>query len=78
MSGVVPSLIARDDVESRRQEIDDFPLAFVAPLSAQHRQIHVPSILLSSRVGQAAAGEPRSCNIVASGFLSRRQTTKPN
>ena len=68
MSGIVPTLIARDDVEAWRQEIDDFPLAFVAPLGAQHRQIHVPSILLSSWLGQTAAGGPRSCNIVASGF----------
>ena len=40
MAGVVTALISRDDVEMRREEIDDLALAFVAPLSAQDREIH--------------------------------------
>ena len=34
VTGVVAALIARDDVEARRQQIDDLALAFVAPLRA--------------------------------------------
>ncbi len=36
MPGVVPTLIPRDDVEVRRQQVDDLAFAFVAPLSAQY------------------------------------------
>ena len=32
MAGVVAALISRDDVEARRQQIDDLAFAFVAPL----------------------------------------------
>ena len=41
VAGVVPALIAGDDIEARRQEIDDLALAFVAPLRAKHGQIHI-------------------------------------
>ena len=41
MPGVVPALVAGDDVETRRQQIDDLALAFIAPLSAEHAQIHI-------------------------------------
>ena len=46
MPGVVSALIARDDVEVRREQVDDLALAFVAPLRAEHCKIHsvVPSI----------------------------------
>ena len=40
VAGVVAALIARDDVEARRQQIDDLALAFVAPLRAEHCEIH--------------------------------------
>jgi hypothetical protein len=40
MAGVVPTLISRDDAKSRSQEIDNLPLAFIAPLRAEHRKIH--------------------------------------
>ena len=36
VTGVVPSLIAADDREMRREEIDDLALALIAPLRAQH------------------------------------------
>ena len=36
VAGVVSALIARDDREMRRQQIDDLALAFVAPLRAEH------------------------------------------
>ena len=35
--GVVPALVARDDREVRRQQVDDLALAFVAPLRARAR-----------------------------------------
>ncbi len=37
VAGVVAALIPRDDVEARRQQIDDLAFAFVAPLRAEHR-----------------------------------------
>jgi hypothetical protein len=36
MAGVVAAVIARDDIESIREQIDDLAFAFVAPLAAQH------------------------------------------
>ena len=39
--GVVAALIARHDREARRQQIDDLPFAFIAPLRAEHREIHI-------------------------------------
>jgi len=32
VAGVVATLISRDDIESLRKQVDDFALAFVAPL----------------------------------------------
>ena len=43
--GVVPALIARDDREVRRQQVDDLALAFVAPLRAEHCDVHNRCIL---------------------------------
>ena len=40
VAGVVAALVAGDDVEARREQIDDLALAFVAPLRAEHREIH--------------------------------------
>ena len=34
--GVVAALIPRHDRKMRRQQVDDFPFAFVAPLRAKH------------------------------------------
>ncbi len=39
VAGVVAALIARDDGEVRRQQIDDLAFALVAPLRAQYRKI---------------------------------------
>ena len=39
--GVVAALIAADHGEVRCQQIDDLALAFVAPLGAQHGDVHV-------------------------------------
>jgi hypothetical protein len=36
---VVPALVARHGREMRRQHVDDFSLAFVAPLRAKHGDI---------------------------------------
>ena len=46
VAGVVAALIARDDREVRRQQVDDLALAFVAPLRAENRDVH--SLLLYS------------------------------
>ena len=35
----MPALVARDDVEALGQQIDDFALAFVAPLRAENDYI---------------------------------------
>ena len=40
VAGVVAALVARHDVEARRQQIDDLALAFIAPLGAQHCDVH--------------------------------------
>ena len=36
VAGVVPALISGDDVEARREEIDDLALALVTPLRTKH------------------------------------------
>ena len=36
VAGVVAALVARHDVELLAQQVDDFPFAFVAPLSAEN------------------------------------------
>ena len=41
MAGVVSALIPRDDREMRREQIDDLAFAFVAPLRAEHCQVHI-------------------------------------
>ena len=41
VAGVVSTLIPRDDGKVRRQQIDDLPFAFIAPLSAENRKIHI-------------------------------------
>src|SRR5262245_51228834 len=41
MTCVMTALIARDDVEMRRQEIDDLAFSFVSPLRTDDRKIHV-------------------------------------
>ena len=40
VAGVVTALIASHQREMRRQQIDDLALAFVAPLGAEHCEIH--------------------------------------
>ena len=46
MARVVAALIPRDDREMGRQEIDNFSFAFVAPLRAEHNEIHKRSKIL--------------------------------
>src|SRR5262245_26569011 len=41
MTCVMTALITRDDVEMRRQEIDDLAFSFVSPLRADDRKVHV-------------------------------------
>ena len=44
VAGVVPALIASDDVEAFTEEIDDLPLAFVSPLRAD--DCRVPDLIV--------------------------------
>ena len=46
MAGVVSALIPRDDREMWRQQIDDFAFAFIAPLRAEHCQVHNRTTIL--------------------------------
>jgi hypothetical protein len=39
VAGVVPTLIAGDDIERGREEVDDLALAFISPLGAEDEQI---------------------------------------
>src|SRR4029079_18139828 len=58
VAGVVTALIAGHHVEPRRHQIDDLALAFIAPLGAQHCDVHEAPIL-AARVWQPAAKVPR-------------------
>src|SRR5262249_41062790 len=40
VAGVVTALRACDDGKMRRQQIDDLPFAFVAPLRTENRKVH--------------------------------------
>jgi hypothetical protein len=37
MPGIVAALIPRDDRETRREQINDFPFSFIAPLRTEYR-----------------------------------------
>src|SRR5262249_6454644 len=41
VAGIVAALVTRDEVEPRRQQIDDLSLTFVTPLGAEHSEIHI-------------------------------------
>ena len=43
---VVAALVARHDGEARRQQVDNLALALIAPLGAQHRDVHDASVAL--------------------------------
>ena len=51
VAGVVSALVPRDDIEPRRQQVDDFSFSFVAPLRAEHREIHHRVTILPSNDG---------------------------
>src|SRR5207249_5461626 len=57
VAGVVSALIARDDREMRREEIDDLAFPFVAPLRAQHNEIHKRRRILLSTASRRATAE---------------------
>ena len=40
VAGVMTTLIAGDDIEVRREQIDDLALAFIPPLGADDCEIH--------------------------------------
>ena len=50
VAGVMPALIARDDGEMRRQQIDDLAFAFISPLRAEYSDVHGRDILHCSLV----------------------------
>ena len=52
MPGVVASLVAGDDREIRSQQVDDFALSFVAPLCAEHGDVHKGLIVLNMTARQ--------------------------
>ena len=55
VAGVVAALVARDDVEPVREQVDDLALAFVAPLRAQHDHItHSPPPALAHTSAKTA------------------------
>src|SRR5438874_1543815 len=89
VAGVVAALKARDDVELRRQQIDDLALAFVAPLGAQYREIHIgptilPGFTLPRRIAHAGAtrtslAAPRGTvitKVIASGYAEDVYATR--
>ena len=49
VAGVVAALIPCDDTEVRREQVDDLPLAFIAPLRAQNRDIHASLLYPTDR-----------------------------
>ena len=59
VSGVVSALIARDDIEAGCQQVDDFSLAFVAPLRAEHSEIHSRPTILPSNFASDRPRLPR-------------------
>lgn len=66
MARVVAALIAGDDVEMRREYVDDLTLAFVAPLGAHYNDVFHFSPL---------ARKPAACatkQAAGAGFVSRR------
>ena len=52
MAGVVPALVADEQIRLLREHIDDLPLPFVAPLGAHHHKVH-------RRVGPGAGDRGR-------------------
>jgi hypothetical protein len=43
--GVVSALVAANDRKVRREEIDDLAFAFIAPLGAEHAQVHARDMI---------------------------------
>ena len=41
VAGVVSALIAGDDRKVRREQVDDLAFAFIAPLRAENREVHI-------------------------------------
>ena len=56
VAGVVPTLIARHDRKRRRHQIDDLAFAFVAPLRAQHHDIHRLLLYPTTQMTQTSQG----------------------
>ena len=77
VAGVVPALIARDDVEARREQVDDLALAFVAPLRAEHCEIHDRATILLSNTRDACIDRGgRSRVAIANDADARRSQVK--
>jgi len=55
--GVVSALEAGDEGKIRREQIDDFSFAFIAPLRAENREVYGrTTILLRNRRSQSRTG----------------------
>ena len=79
VAGVVAAVVAGHDLDPRGEQVDDLPLAFVAPLGAGDHDVgHVPRAvgserrlgLLERRLGQrpaapTATARPRTCSCTA-------------
>ena len=74
VAGVVAALVAADDREVRGQQIDDLALAFVAPLGAQHGDVHVTAIRAGGAFLRAGA-RPSAGHTSASVQLGRLAPT---
>src|SRR6185503_358087 len=53
VAGVMTALVARDDIEMRRQNVDDLAFSFVAPLSAHYHKIFHVSLKQALEAGLA-------------------------
>jgi hypothetical protein len=45
MTRIMAALVPGHDGKIRRQEVDNLAFAFIAPLGAQHTQIHAASMI---------------------------------
>lgn len=72
MTSVVAALIASDNVEMRREYVNDLTLAFVAPLGTHHHNCrHVTAAFLALRpqMSSPLMSSPK--------YLARRKTEAP-
>jgi hypothetical protein len=76
VAGVVAALIAGHHVEARRHQIDDLALAFIAPLGAQHCDVHEAPILAARGPSAAAfdARQGRRAGVAPPGEVKKKRS----